>query len=96
MTVSPVVRRTAVLLLVALLGTSLSHADVRHQESRKAKGAERYINPARLFLAEAWMNVSSILQKEGSSLDPFGQPKPDEGSDSSSDSGSSLDPFGRN
>jgi hypothetical protein len=37
-------------------------------------------------IPEAWTLFKSIWEREGSSLDPFGPPKPPEGS--------SLDPFG--
>jgi ABC-type arginine transport system permease subunit len=79
------VRKVVLLLLVAVL---LLPPLARAKENR----ARERTSPRQSFttlwraVPEVWTLFKSIWEKEGSSLDPFGQPKPNEGS--------SLDPFG--
>ena len=81
------VRRTALLLLVgALFLPSLVLAEWSHAKERPSPSQTL----AALWNAvpDVWALFKSIWEREGSSLDPFGPPKPNEGS--------SLDPFGGN
>ncbi len=90
------VRRTlAVLLLVLTLTPSLSWAGERRPESRD----EEVILRGRLLLPALWGFLRIVWDKTGGSLDPSGQPRPNEGSDldpsgSTADAGSDLDPSG--
>lgn len=79
------VRSMALLLLVGvLLLPSLAGAEESWAKERRSA---RY-NFTTLWngLPEAWTLLKRVWEGEGSSLDPFGKPKPNEGS--------SLDPFG--
>ncbi len=81
------VRTVVPLLLVALLLPSLALA----KESRAPEGPaapRETLGALWSAIPEAWTLLKSIWEREGSSLDPFGPPKPTEGS--------SLDPFGGN
>ncbi len=86
MTSSPVIRRAA---LVLLLGTCLLAPLEAKDIPAKRQSAARKAQESRLLrvLPEAWTLIKSLWEPEGSSLDPFGTPKPSEGS--------SLDPFGK-
>lgn len=89
------VRRTlALLLLVLTLTPALSWAGERRPEPRD----EVVILRGRLLPA-LWGFLRSVWEREGSSLDPNGQPRPNEGSSldpsgSTADEGASLDPNG--
>ena len=78
------VRSMALLLLVGtlLLPSQISAKEPRARERRSAQPLTVLWNA----LPEAWSLWKSVWEGEGSSLDPFGQPRPNEGS--------SLDPFG--
>jgi hypothetical protein len=75
---------TLLLLVAALLLPSLALAD---KPDAKERPSPR-LTLATLWnaLPGAWVLFKAIWEREGSSLDPFGSPKPNEGS--------SLDPFG--
>lgn len=79
------VRRVVLLVLVGtlLLPPLASAAKPRAKERRSARPTLTALWNA---VPEAWALFKSVWEGEGSSLDPFGQPKPNEGS--------SLDPFG--
>ncbi|MFL6291338.1 MAG: hypothetical protein ACJ759_10625 [Thermoanaerobaculia bacterium] len=89
------VRRTlAVLLLVLTLTPALSWAGERRPEPRD----EVVILESRLLPA-MWRFLGSVWEKTGSSLDPSGEPRPNEGASldpngSTADAGSDLDPSG--
>lgn len=74
----------SLLLAAALLLPSLALAKEPRAPERPSSRETR----AAFWSAipEAWTFFKSIWEREGSSLDPFGPPKPTEGS--------SLDPFG--
>lgn len=79
------VRKVLLLLLVTvLLLPSLAFAIDAQAKERPSprQGLTALLNA----IPEVWTLFKSIWEKEGSSLDPFGPPKPNEGS--------SLDPFG--
>lgn len=77
------VRPVALLLLASLLLAPAAFAGElrpdRHATEKKDTGT------LRTALLSFWSDIAALWEKEGSSLDPFGQPKPE---------GSSLDPFG--
>jgi hypothetical protein len=83
---SPLLRRTAFLLLAsALLLPPLTEArDFREPEEREI--AQSLPEALRQVVAQVLVHFKVLWDGEGSSLDPFGSPKPQEGS--------SLDPFG--
>lgn len=80
------IRRATLLIAVyGLLVAIPSEArEVFGQERRSPE--ERLVNAVLESIPNAWALLKSVWDQEGSSLDPFGNPKPDEGS--------SLDPFG--
>lgn len=87
-------RILAVLLLVLTLAPALSWAAERRIEPRD----ETVILKGRLLPA-IWSFLRALWEEEGPSLDPSGQPRPNEGSDldpngSTVDAGSDLDPDG--
>ena len=79
------VRSMALLLLV---GTLLlpSQVSAKEPRARERRSARQPLTALWNVLPEAWSLLKSVWEGEGSSLDPFGQPRPNEGS--------SLDPFG--
>lgn len=84
-------RLTALLLLLLTLMPALSWAGPR-TEPRDETGKGR-------LLTTLWSFVKAVWEQEGSSLDPDGQPRPNEGSDldpngNTADEGSDLDPDG--
>ncbi len=87
------VRRTfAVLLLLLTLAPALSWAGPRGPEPREEAVMGR-------LLPKLWSFVKALWEENGSSLDPNGQPRPNEGSSldpsgSTADEGSDLDPSG--
>ena len=89
------IRRTlAVLLLVLTLTPAVSWAGERRPEP----WYEVVILRSRLLPA-LWGFLGSVWEKSGASLDPDGQPRPNEGSSldpsgSTADEGASLDPSG--
>ena len=87
-------RILAVLLLVLTLTPALSWAGERRAEPRG-----EVVIPGGRLLPALWGFLRSVWEKEGSSLDPSGQPRPNNGSDldpsgSRADTGSDLDPDG--
>lgn len=79
------VRTAALLLLVtALLLPSLVVA--KEQPAAERPLPRKTLTTLWNALPKAWTLFKSLWEREGSSLDPFGEPKPSEGS--------SLDPFG--
>ena len=85
-------RLLAVLLLLLTLAPALSWAGQRSPESRDEAVQGR-------FLPTLWSFVKALWEENGGSLDPDGQPRPNEGSDldpsgSRTDTGSDLDPDG--
>ncbi|HWM90625.1 MAG TPA: hypothetical protein VN493_07650 [Thermoanaerobaculia bacterium] len=87
-------RILAVLLLVLTLTPALSWAGEGRPEPRD----EVVILRGRLLPA-LWGFLRSVWEREGSSLDPSGQPRPNGGSSldpsgSTTDTGSDLDPSG--
>ena len=85
----PIRRWLALSLLLLTLAPALSWAGPRRQEPRKEAVREG-------FLPTLWTFVKALWEESGGSLDPSGEPRPNEGSslDPSGDSGSSLDPDG--
>ena len=77
------VRPVALLLLASIHLAPAAFAGElrpdRHAAEKKEMGS------LRAALVSLWSGIAALWEKEGSSLDPFGQPKPE---------GSSLDPFG--
>lgn len=81
------VRRTAVLLLLAASLVLPQLGEARDLGARAREHPKRNIIEAiSNALPQAWNLVKVIWEQAGSSLDPFGEPKPN--------AGSSLDPFG--
>lgn len=89
------VRRTlAVLLLVLTLTPAVSWAG-----ERRPPGPREVVILGGRLLPALWGFIRSVWEKAGASLDPDGQPRPNEGasldpSGSTADEGSSLDPSG--
>ena len=81
-------RRAPLLLLFvgALLLPSLVLAERPHGKERPSP--RQTLTALWNAVPNVWTLFKSIWEREGSSLDPFGPPKPTEGS--------SLDPFGGN
>jgi hypothetical protein len=85
-------RLLAALLLLLTLAPALSWAGQRGPEPRDEAVKGR-------FLPTLWSFVKALWEENGSSLDPRGQPRPNEGSSldpsgSTGDEGSDLDPSG--
>ena len=81
-------RSLALLLLVLTLAPAISWAGPSRDEAVKDT-----------FLLKLWSFVKTLWEENGSSLDPNGEPRPNEGSDldpdgSTADTGSDLDPSG--
>jgi hypothetical protein len=93
------VRRIAVMLLLLLtLAPSLTWAGAHRSEDAVAprEGASL---AERSLLSALWSFFKGVWEAEGGSLDPNGQPRPNEGgsldpSGSTTDNGGSLDPDG--
>ena len=89
----PRIRRSlALLLLLLTLAPALSWAAPRRSEPREEAVRGR-------FLPTLWTFVKALWEEEGSSLDPSGQPRPNNGSSldpngGTADNGSDLDPSG--
>ena len=81
----PRLRRIAPLLLVFLL-TAFPLAATTHDRQPREVRQSRLGIAGLLF--EAWALVSRIWEKEGSSTDPFGNPKPNTAQPPSDNSGS--------
>jgi hypothetical protein len=85
-------RSLALLLLLLTLAPALSWAGPRRPEPRDEAVKGR-------FLPTLWSFVKALWEENGGSLDPDGQPRPNEGgsldpSGSRGDTGSDLDPDG--
>lgn len=81
------IRRTVLLVAACvLLAAAPSQArELRGEDTRSPE--ESFIEATLMAVPDAWTALlKAVWDQEGSSLDPFGNPKPDEGS--------SLDPFG--
>jgi hypothetical protein len=81
------------LLLVLLLAPAFAGAAERHSD--RAPAPREQVSPWHAV----WSILARIWEAAGSSLDPNGQPRPDNGgsldpSGSTADEGSSLDPDG--
>lgn len=88
-------RIVAVLLLVFTLVPAFSWAAERRSEARGEGAIFRQVR----LLHGFWSLLRSVWEEEGGSLDPDGQPRPNEGSSldpsgSTGDEGSDLDPDG--
>lgn len=81
---SPLAKAACLLVACCLLLPALASAE----PPRRGQGLSPVGEKAALWhvVSELWTRIRAIWQEEGSSLDPFGNPKPQEGS--------SLDPFG--
>jgi hypothetical protein len=75
---------TLVLAVCGLLAAVPSEARKMRGQERRSEG-KRLIEAALQAIPDAWALLKAVWDEEGSSLDPFGNPKPQ---------GSSLDPFG--
>jgi len=88
----PIRRWLALSLLLLTLAPALSWAGPRRPEPREEAVMGR-------LLPTLWSFVKALWEESGSSLDPDGQPRPNEGSSldpdgSTTDEGSDLDPSG--
>lgn len=89
-----VVSLVLALLVLGIVGGSAAHAATKAAPAKRT--APSWVFVVGEFLRiEAAKILRTVTQKNGGSLDPFGQPKPEETSGDSSDNGGSLDPFGR-
>jgi len=84
----PIRRWLALSLLLLTLAPALSWAGPSRDEAVRGS-----------FLSTLWTFVKALWEEEGSSLDPSGEPRPNEGgsldpSGSTADTGSDLDPDG--
>lgn len=80
--------RRAALLLAAFVLFATAPSEAHEPSGQKRKSPRQgLIDSALRAIPDAWAALlKAAWAEEGSSLDPFGNPKPDEGS--------SLDPFG--
>jgi hypothetical protein len=85
-------RPLVLVCMILFLSGSAAHATVRTETPAHAAPV---VSDLREFLAGTAQLLKRLWEKSGSSLDPFGQPAPDDASGGSSDNGASLDPFGR-
>lgn len=83
---STAIRRATLLAVVCVLFSAIpSQAREPRREERSRQ--EGLVRAALRAIPDAWSALlRAVWDEEGSSLDPFGSPKPNEGS--------SLDPFG--
>ena len=82
------IRRAAPLAACVLLFLIAIPSQARELRGEKrSRSEENIVRAALRAIPDAWKALlRTVWDEEGSSLDPFGNPKPDEGS--------SLDPFG--
>lgn len=85
-------RPLALVCMILLLSGSAAHAIVRTEAPTNATPMVSHLWE---LLAGKAQSLKRLWEKSGSSLDPFGEPKPEDASGDSSDNGGSLDPFGR-
>lgn len=81
--------RVSVLFLLAALAAVPAQAGVRPAPSEAAGPGLAALWDE---LPSVWALVRSVWEKEGSSIDPIGEPRPQE--DGSTDNGGSIDPLG--
>jgi hypothetical protein len=81
--------RVPVLLLLVLLAAAPAWAGVR---SAPAETAGAGFAALWNRLPAVWSLVQSVWEKTGGSIDPIGEPQPQE--DTSTDNGGSIDPIG--
>ena len=80
--------RTVVLLLLAAALLLPTLALAKESQAKERPAPRRTLTALWNAVPEVWTLLRSIWEREGSSLDPFGPPKPS--------GGSTLGPFGGN
>lgn len=92
------VRRIAAVLLLLTLAPALSWAGMRTEDAVAPR--EGVSSVGRSLLSAFWSFFKGVWEAEGGSIDPDGQPHPNNGSDldpdgrATPDNGSDLDPNG--